>query len=355
MRRRQEWRGVLALAALLVALTTTLTTTLAGCASSGASGAQSKAGGAPTPIATLTLPSPLANYSVFVTDVLTGNMAELGKQTWHVSQSIHGLGLSVDGKTLYITDVAANRLVAFDLGDGAPKEIHSVGVGAYPVHMVATRDGSAIFVSSFGGASVAVVDGHTWTLLKTITTPERPHSIVISPDGKWVYTGCYGGAAIAVINVASDSLAATIPLPQLAEPYGLAISPDGHYLYASDNLTGRLFVVDALARRVVASIAVGLHPALIARSPDGKTLYVANGGAHTVSVVDISRDPAHPTVRATVPVTGYPHGIAVTPDGRYVVVANTLGKDLSVIDTALLKVIATIPGERYPNDVLIAG
>ena len=350
-RRQGEWRGALALVALLA----TLVVSLAGCASSGATGAQGKAGAAPTPIATLTLPPPLARYSVFVTDVLTGNMAELGKQTWHVSQSIHGLGLSADGKTLYVTDVAANRLFAFDLSNGAPKEIHSVGVGVYPVHMVATHDGSAIFVTSFGGSSVAVIDGRTWKPQKMITTPQRPHSVVISPDGQWVYTGCYGGAAIAVINVASESLAATIPLPQLAEPYGLAISPDGHYLYASDNLTGRLFVVDAPARRVVASVAVGLHPALIAHSPDGKTLYVANGGSHTVSVVDISRDPAHPTVKATVAVTGYPHGIAVSPDGRYVVVANTLGKDLSVIDVASLKVIATIPGERYPNDVLITG
>ncbi|HET9979219.1 MAG TPA: YncE family protein [Ktedonobacterales bacterium] len=353
--RRGGWRGALALVALLVALATTLATTLAGCALSGASGAQGTASAAPTPIATLTLPAPLASYSVFVTDVLTGNLAELGKYTWRISPSIHGLGLSADGKTLYVTDVATNRLFAFDLSGGSPKEIHSVEVGAYPVHMVGTSDGSVIFVSSFGGASVAVVDGHTWTLRKTITTPERPHSIVISPDGRWVYAGCYGGAAIAVINVASESLAATIPLPNLAEPYGLAISPDGHYLYASDNLTGRLFAVDALERRVVASIAVGLHPALIARSPDGKTLYVANGGSHSVSVVDISRDPAHPTVRATVVVTGYPHGIAVTPDGRYVVVANTSGKDLSVIDTKSLKVISTIPGEQYPNDVLITG
>jgi len=331
-----------------VMLVVALAVLLAGCDSSAAAIS-------PTPIATLALPSPLSSYSVFVTDVLTGNMAELGKQTWHVAPSIHGLGLSADGKTLYVTDVATNRLIAFDLSSGTPKEIHSVGVGVYPVHMVATRDGGTIFVTSFGAANVAVVDGHSWKLRATITTPDRPHSIVISPDGQWVYTGCYGGSAIAVINAASDSLAATIPLPQAAEPYGLAISPDGHYLYASDNLTGRLFVVDALARRVVDSVAVGLHPALIARSPDGKTLYVANGGSHSVSVIDISSDPAHPTVRATVVVTGYPHGIAVTPDGRYVVVADTLGKNLAVIETSTLKVIATIPGERYPNDVLITG
>lgn len=334
--------------ALFVAMLVALASLLAGCASTTTQAASK-------PLAVLPLPPQLSRYSVFVTDVLTGNMAELGHHTWHVAQSIHGLGLSDDGKTLYVTDVAGNHLMAFDLSSGTPHEIHRVGVGVYPVHMVATRDGGSIFVTSFGGESVAVVDGHSWKLRATITTPARPHSIVISPDGKWVYTGCYGGTAIAIINVASDTLAATIPLPQSAEPYGLTISPDGHYLYASDNLTGRLFVVDALARRVVSSVAVGLHPALIARSPDGKTLYVANGGSHSVSVVDISRDPAHPVVRATVAVTGYPHGIAVTPDGRYVVVANTLGKDLAVIDTTALNVVATIPGERYPNDVLITG
>lgn len=344
--RRFQWRGTAALAVALLVATASL---LVGCGSSGA------VTPTPTPIATLTLPPQLSGYSVFVTDVLTGNMAELGKHTWHVARSIHGLGLSADGKTLYVTDVATNRLIAFDLSSGTPREIHNVGVGAYPVHMVATRDGGTIFVTSFGGASVAVVDGHSWTLRATIITPDRPHSIVISPDGQWVYTGCYGGAAIAVINVAHDTLAATIPLPQAAEPYGLAISPNGRYLYASDNLTGRLFVVDAQTRQVVSSVSVGLHPALIARSPDGKTIYTANGGSHSVSVIDISHDPAHPTVRATVGVTGYPHGIAVTPDGRYVVVANTLGKDLAVIDVATLRVVATIPGEQFPNDVLITG
>jgi YVTN family beta-propeller protein len=332
-----------------VLLLIALSVLLAGCGPSAAATIT------PTPIATLTLPPQLSSYSIFVTDVLTGNMAELGKHTWHVAPSIHGLGLSADGKTLYVTDVATNRLIAFDLSSDMPKEIHNVGVGVYPVHMVATRDGGTIYVTSFGGASVAVVDGHTWKLRTMITTPDRPHSIVISPDGAWVYTSCYGGAAIAILKTANDSLAATIPLPQAAEPYGLAISPDGHYLYASDNLTGRLFVVDALARRVVDSVPVGLHPALIARSPDGKTLYVANGGSHSVSVIDISGNPAHPRVRTTISVTGYPHGIAVTPDGRYVVVADTLGTNLAVIETSAMHVIATIPGDRFPNDVLITG
>ena len=115
-------------------------------------------------------------------------------------------------------------------------------------------------------------------------------------------------------------------------------------------------MIDAAQRKLLSSIEVGLHPALIARSPDGKTLYVANGGSATVSVVDIGHDPAHPTVRTTVVgMRGYPHGIAVTPDGRYVVVANTVGQSLSVIDTSSNTVIdmITSPDLHYPNDVLI--
>jgi YVTN family beta-propeller protein len=135
----------------------------------------------------------------------------------------------------------------------------------------------------------------------------------------------------------------------------LALSRDGRWLYASDNFSGRLIVLDTLKRRVVGSVPVGVRPALIARSPDGLTLYVANGQSHSVSVVDLARDPAHPAVRKTVAVDGYPHGLAVTPDGHYIVVANTISKNLSVIDAATDLVVATIagPGLQYPNDVLI--
>jgi YVTN family beta-propeller protein len=127
---------------------------------------------------------------------------------------------------------------------------------------------------------------------------------------------------------------------------------DGHYFYVSDNFTGRLYAIDTVTRTIVTDVAVGLAPALITRSPDGGTLYVANGKSHSVSVVDIAQ-PASPVVRLTINVSGYPHGLAVTPDGRYVVVAETFGKDVAVIDTVTNMVVANITGMTFPNDVLI--
>lgn len=338
--RRARIGGVVGLALLLLPF-------LAGCASAPARTEQTA-----TPWPVVTLPASLAQYHIFVSDLDTGDVSELGVANYHISQSIHGLGISPDLHTLYVSDIAGDHLAAYALNGSKLTNEHTVPVGIQPVHMVQSLDGATVYVSNFGEASVSVVDTVTWKVRKTIGVPANPHAIVTSPDGRFVYVACYGGAAIAVIDAASATLLDTIPLPAHSTPYGLAISQDGLYLYATDNFTGRVFVLSAGARTLVGEVPVGLRPALIASAPGGGRLYVANGAAHSVSVLDLANE-ALPTTVATVQVDGYPHGIAVTPDGRYVVVANTISRNLSVIDAQALQVVATLAAEKYPNDVLV--
>jgi YVTN family beta-propeller protein len=343
-------RAILFRHRFILALILVLALALTGCAS--ASGAPSGSATPATP-ATIPLPPMLGAYHIFTTDLLTGAAASLGAQTVHVSSSVHGLGLSPDGQTLYVSDVAGNRVVAYDIAGGRLTQTHTVKAGAYPVHMVETPDQRLLFVSNFYGASVSVISTQTWQVIKTIATPPGPHSVVIAPNGHTVYVACYLGHAVVALDVATQAIVGTIDFPAQTKPYGLAISPDGRYLYASDNFGGWLYTADTAARRVITSVPIGKSPALIARSPDAHTLYVANGGSHSVSVVDIATNPAAPRVTATVPVAGFPHGLAVSPDGRYVVVAGTTSGELSVIQTLSDQVIATISGLRYPNDVAI--
>lgn len=330
-----------------------LVVTLAGCGGVGPWRAGAATATATTaPPAVIPLPPLLGAYHIFTTDLLTGDVASLGAQTLKVAHSVHGLGLSTDGRWLYVSDVSGNRLVAYHIQGGRLTDQRAVTVGAYPVHMVETLDQRLIFVTNFNGASVSVVSTRTWRVVKTIATPRGPHSVVISPDGRYVYVACYLGHAIAALDVATQSLVATIPFPPQAQPYGLAISPDGRYLYASDNFAGRLYVADTAARRLLTGVPIGQRPALIARSPDGRTIYVANGASRSVSALDIGANPAAPRVTATIPVAGYPHGLGVTPDGRYIVVADTSSGQLSIISALTDQVIATVSGLRFPNDAI---
>ncbi|MGH2487525.1 MAG: YncE family protein, partial [Ktedonobacterales bacterium] len=131
----------------------------------------------------LRLPAPLAGYHIFVSDLQTGDVAELGTRTTHVSESVHGLGLSADGHTLYVTDISGDRLVAFTLKQGdLTTTAHSAPVGVSPVHMVNTLDGRAALVTNFGVNTVTVVNTATWTPEATLTVGMRPHGIVLSPD-----------------------------------------------------------------------------------------------------------------------------------------------------------------------------
>jgi YVTN family beta-propeller protein len=309
-------------------------------------------GTTPTPAPVLALPAALAPYHLFVTDLETGDVAELGARTYHVALSVHGLGLSSDGRTLYVTDIADNDVVAYPVaGNGLGQPVR-VPVGVQPVHMVETPDGRALFVTNYLGSTVSVIDPASWKVTATVHVPAEPHGIAISPDHRWVYVACVSGGAVAVIDAASQLLAATVQLPVGAQPYSVGVSRDGRYLYVPDSFAARLFVVDASTRRVVGAVKIGLRAALVARSADGATLYVTNGGEGTVSVLDLASDPTAPPVRATIRVGASPHGLALTPDGRYLVVANRLGNSLSVIATATDTVVANIQGEKYPNDVI---
>lgn len=342
--RERRISGLAPLCALLL-----LSALLAGCAA-GASPTTK-----PSPTATpalLMLPAPLARYHIFVSDLATGDVAELGAGTYHASRSVHGLGSSTDGRTLYVTDIAGGALLAYPFtsaGLGSPRR---VAVGLQPVHMVETQDGSAIYVTNFGESSISVINTATWAVSNTIYVPANPHGIALAPDGRFIYAACVNGGTVAIIDTQTQLLAGQIALPAGAHPYSVALSNDGRYLYVPDNFAARLFTIDTSTRQVVSETSIGLRAALMARSSDGGTLYITNGGSSTVSVLDLTTEPAHPHLRATIPVGSFPHGLALTPDDRYLIVANNLGDSLSVIATASDQVVATIAGERYPNDVI---
>jgi YVTN family beta-propeller protein len=85
-------------------------------------------------------------------------------------------------------------------------------------------------------------------------------------------------------------------------------------------------------------VPVGTQPVSVAATPDGTSLYVADSGSGTVSVVDTR---THQTVR-TIQAGKFPVGVTVAPDGRSVYVANELSANVTVIDARSGAVVGTV-------------
>ncbi|PFF68881.1 40-residue YVTN family beta-propeller, partial [Bacillus cereus] len=76
--------------------------------------------------------------------------------------------------------------------------------------------------------------------------------------------------------------------------------------------------MEAVGNTVIATVTVGDFPIIVANTPDGQHVYVANSDSDNVSVIEAVGN----TVIATVTVGNFPLGVASTPDGQRVYVAN---------------------------------
>ena len=184
-----------------------------------------------------------------------------------------------------------------------------------------------VYVANEGADTVNVLDAASFKTLASVRVGKMPHNVQVSPDGKVVWVTNNGepgqaGDAFSHKGVAKDDHDA------MAKP-------------------GAVWVIDTSTDAVIAKVPVGMHPAHVVVSPDGRFAYITNGGDDTVSVIDTSAQ----RVVATIPVGKFPHGLRISPDGKQAYVANLKGGTVSVIDTVSQKEVAQVPAGKGPAQV----
>jgi YVTN family beta-propeller protein len=83
--------------------------------------------------------------------------------------------------------------------------------------------------------------------------------------------------------------------------------------------------------------------------PDGKVVFVSNGGDASVSAIDV----ASGKITATVAVGQRPWNMALTPDGKKLYVANGRSNSVSVIDAEAMTRLRDIPVGEAPWGVVV--
>ncbi|MBY4595364.1 cytochrome D1 domain-containing protein [Ottowia caeni] len=182
-----------------------------------------------------------------------------------------------------------------------------------------------VYVANEGADTVSVLDAASLKTLTSVRVGKMPHNVQVSPDGKLVW----------VTNNGEPDQAADVSAHK-----GMAHQGD----HGAMGKPGAIWAIDTATNAVVAKVPVGMHPAHVVVSPDGRLAYVTNGGDNTVTVIDT-------VVRshvATIPVGQFPHGLRFSPNGKEVYVANLKGGTVSVIDTASQTEVAQVPTGKGP-------
>ena len=170
-----------------------------------------------------------------------------------------------------------------------------------PAEVTISKDGDLIFVANTMSNNVTVIDIATKAVLKTIPVGAGPVGAWTGSDGV-MYVDNEAGKSLTLIDVASLD---TLGIYNLGFMPGMAATAPNGELWVTDSENGKLVFFSTGTRTKLGELPTGAGAHAIAFASDGKTGYVSNQTAGTVSVIDI----ATRAVTKTIVVGAKPNGM----------------------------------------------
>ena len=192
-----------------------------------------------------------------------------------------GLAVEPDGRAIYVSDWAGNRIVRIAPADGAVEG--EVAVGRDPAHLTVGEDGR-LYVAERESRSVGVIDTRRMVRVAALSVGDGPFALTYDPIRRRLYVANVRSNDMTVIDTAGGRILATVPAGP--SPYGVAVSADGARIVVTDQHAASVSVIDADALSITATIPVGKYPEGVAIL--GERAYVANWFSDDVSIVDLT-------------------------------------------------------------------
>ena len=243
--------------------------------------------------------------------------------------------------------------------------ILSAAPSAYGLNAVVSHNGKTMFITEPASNRVVVLDVATGAVIATVPTGPTPAGLAISPDGDevWVVdtylqrltssppsSGLLG--EVTVFSTRTSKVVGTVEVLGIGS-LDVAFSPDGRRAYMTSNgsfLPGSVNVVDTATLKVVGSLqpissqSNEWFPASVAVSPDGTQVWVSSASALTPQspgyLYVFSASTGNELERIAVGEGSF--FMALSHDGRYAYVADKESCDVREIDTATLRITATV-------------
>ena len=324
------------------------------------------------------------NYQVYVSNEKSGDVTVINGSDHRVLATIplgkrpRGVHASPDGRSIYValtgTPIAGppgvekgnptvQKIQDDDDSAKADKSADAIGVidvakrkltrkisaGSDPEEFSLSADGTHLYVSNEDVKTASVIDIATGKVAHVVAVGQEPEGVATTPDGKRFYVTCEAGGEIYVIETAGYTVVGHFSVN--ARPRSVAFLPGSAIGYIPSELTAELNVIDTANLKVlkVVSLPPGSRPMSVKVAVNGKRIYVSNGRAGTVSVLDSRTYELLSTIQVGV----RPWGMALSPDGKFLYTANGPSNDVSVIDLETNKEIARVGAGMSPWSVAV--
>jgi YVTN family beta-propeller protein len=282
------------------------------------------------------------------------------KQTISIPNSFVGVAFNPAGDTIYVGGGTSNDVKIFKATNGVFAAAGTIPIsgGPQPSGLTLNADGSRLYVALNMTNEVAIIDTATKAVTR-VKAGTYPYTAVISGDGSKVYVSNWGGkipgptdftdgqnpvivdhrtgipttGTVSVLNTATNTILKHIDVG--LHPTGMTVGPTGDRVYVTNANSDTVSVIDTASDTVVKTLHVGgddrgpaallgAAPNAIAASPDGHTLFVANGARNAIAVVDADADGLNP-VSGLIPTGWYPTAVAVGASGEALYVGSGYG------------------------------
>jgi YVTN family beta-propeller protein len=327
------------------------------------------------------------NYQIYVSNEKSGDVTVINGSdnqvlgTIPVGKRPRGIHASPDGKTVYValsgtpiaappqldakgnpifqkgkddddddsvkSDKSADAIGVVDVAQG--KLTGKISAGSDPEEFSLSRDGTKLYVSNEDVKTASVINIATGKVEHIIAVGQEPEGVATTPDGKRFYVTCEAGGDIYVVDTAGYTTIGHFKVN--VRPRSMDFLPGGGIGFIPSESTGELNVIDTVNFKVLKIIALptGSRPMSVKVATNGQKVYVSNGRAGTVSVLDSRTYELLNTIKVGV----RPWGIALSPDGKFLYTANGPSNDVSVVDLEAGKEIARVKAGASPWAVAV--
>jgi YVTN family beta-propeller protein len=206
-------------------------------------------------------------------------------------------------------------------------------------------DGKEIWTSQMQKAGrVLVLDASTLETRQTIPVGDMPAEVTFSKDGKFAFVANAMSNVVTVIDVATKAVAKTIRVG--ANPVGAWMGADG-VMYVDNEAGKSLTAIDAASLDTLRTYNLGFTPGMAATAPNGE-LWVTDSENGTVAFYST----ADGAKLGELPTGAGAHAMAFSGDGRTAYVSNQTAGTVSVIDVATGAVTKAIAVGTKPNGMV---